>query len=223
MLKMITKALFFLFCLYGCFDYGVPQELIDYTKSLTAGRYMHLTTQGLFLTTATLFLGFFQKVHSEENEVGLRKHVKEVYMALLLVSLPIEIVIVVAYWFLHIFYPRSLIPETFIHNNIRTSLFTNFCLHLFPLMALVLEIYERKVRRSNMHLSILLLFAVFYYLLCKEIAKVNETWPYPFLNNLNEKQRFATYAGFTFVAISLYEAIVWFKRSRFIEKAQKHK
>lgn len=223
MLKIIAKTLFFLFCLYGCLDYGIPQEMLEYANGLTAGRYMHLTTLGLLLTTSTLFLGFFQQVHPEENASGLQKHIKELYMTLLLVTLPIEVLIVVAYWFLHMFYPRLLFPEIFIQKNIRTSLFTNFCLHLFPLIALLLEIYERKVRRSNLHLLVLLLFAAFYYCLCRQIAEVNETWPYPFLNSLSGKQRFATYAGFTLLAAFLYEGIVWIKNLRPVEEVQKYK
>lgn len=222
-IKVAVKIVLFLFCLYGCSDHGVPQEILDYTNKRVGGKFMGLTTQGLFLTTATLFLGFFQRPNGGVSIAGLRSCVESIHTALLLVMLPLEIIVAVMYWALHLICPGSLDQEVFIRNNIQVSLFTNLCLHLFPLVALVFEVHERSVERSNLHICILILLGLFYYHLCKEIAKINKTWPYPFLNELTEGQRIAVYLGLTLVAVLLYELVVRIKSTRSVKNEKKNK
>ncbi|KAL0265883.1 UNVERIFIED_CONTAM: hypothetical protein PYX00_011600 [Menopon gallinae] len=211
MIKLSTKILFLAFCLYGYSDYGTPQEIVTYTSNLVAGKYLYLTTQGLLLTIATLMLGLFQHSNDTRPTNGVRKWIRSTYLSLLLVTLPLEIIIFLVYWPLHIMCPEKLRPVEFVKNKIAVSLFSDFCLHLFPLTALLLEIYERNIEKSKLHLFVFVLFALFYYGLCREIAKVNNTWPYPFLNGMTEWQRLLFYAGITLAAVLFYEVIAWLK------------
>lgn len=211
MIKLFTRILFLAFCLYGYSDYGAPPEIIEYTSGLVVGKYVFLTTQGLLLTMATLMLGLFQQHNDTQPVNTIRKWIRNTYLFLLVVTLPLEIIIFLLYWPLHLLSPEKLSPAEFVQNKIAISFFSDFCLHLFPLAALVLEIYERDIEKSKLHLIVFVLFAVFYYCLCREMAKVNNRWPYPFLNEMSEQQRLFFYAGITLAVIFFYEVIIMLK------------
>lgn len=221
MVKLFTKILFLVFCLYGYSDYGAPREIVEYTSGLVVGKYAFLTTQGLLLTIATLMLGLFQRPSDTQPVNGVRKWIRSTYLFLLIVTLPLEIIIFLVYWPLHLLSPEKLSPVEFVQKKIAVSLFSDFCLHLFPLTALLLEIYERNIEKSKLHLVVFVLFAVFYYVLCREIARVNNRWPYPFLNEMTEQQRLFFYAAITLAVIFFYEAIILLKsRHKHLPKSE---
>lgn len=211
MTKVFTKILFLAFCLYGYSDYSAPREIVEYTSGLLVGKYLFLTTQGLLLTIATLMLGLFQRPSDTQPMNDVRKWIRSTYLFLLIVTLPLEIIIFLLYWPLHLLHPEKLRPAEFVQNKIAASLFSDLCLHLFPLTALILEIYERNIEKSKLHLIVFVLFAIFYYCLCRETAKVNNRWPYPFLNEMTEQQRLFLYAGITIAVIFFYEVIILLK------------
>ncbi|RVD91416.1 integral membrane protein, partial [Tubulinosema ratisbonensis] len=176
-----VKKVCFSFCLLGCFQIGVPKELIESTKNIRFGKLRHLTTLGLYMTILTTLLGFF--INDDQTFLG------KIYLNMLATTLPLEMAISLLFWVIYYLNPPALFNSELYNNNIRTTLFGSSCTHLFPLLLLLLQIRKKNLRRSLVHYYLLGMVGILYFVQVHLFFYFNKSFPYPFLNKLGFNQR----------------------------------
>ncbi|KCZ80509.1 hypothetical protein H312_02071 [Anncaliia algerae PRA339] len=203
MFKVFAKITLFSFCLLGCFNFGVPLEILEEEKNIYMGKLRHLTTQGLYLTVFTLITG-------QLLERGL-VFLNQFHATMLVITLPLEFLILLMYWTLYIYDPKTLYPAEFYDKNIRTTHFGNLCVHFFPFIALLLEAKEKDLKKKYYHYIIILFFSFKYFAMSHLFFYYNGFFPYPFLNVLSFLQRICLFLGATLLFLILYETIFLLK------------
>lgn len=200
MLKICAKVTLLSFCLLGCFSFGVPEEIIARERGMYMGRLRYLTTQGLYLTVITLFLG---KISSTT------KYFQNLYETMLAVCVPLEMLIVSLFWSLYFYNPRTLYQSDFYDKNIKVTPFGNLCVHLFPLFALIFEIEGRNLQRKMSHYFFIVLLGCLYFCLSHLFFYYENCFPYPFLDLLSIYQRIVVFFGGILIYLAFYEFFIF--------------
>jgi hypothetical protein len=86
-------------------------------------------------------------------------------------------------------------------------LLLDFTLHLFPAVLLWIDflVFDVHFKRSNSHVVIIYVFALFYFVWSWYCKYVNGYWVYPFLAEFNLPMRIAFFAGSGIFCWGMYE------------------
>ena len=165
--------------LFGLSDYCYPKPILEYMKSLPFGRYSYGTSWMLCLTLATTILFFIKKL----------KIASSLFKIIFTTSLCGEIFVAGFFWSMFLHNPMSFVQPQFEKQKIFVPFFNELCLHLFPVIGLLLlwinnPIYTKRIVIFTITILIVALYALqtFVY---KNITK---EWVYPFMNKYDNKK-----------------------------------
>lgn len=218
MFLILFKIIGIIFCKYGSYYHGSPDEFRELVNSSFMFRYQYLANIGLELTLYTLYLGVFHQVITRFFKKEC-KCIKKSYEHILSVLLPIEIAITVVFWTLFLYDPK-IIRTPVIYEKYGLDLFQNSCVHLLPAILLINEALFCELQRNNLHILFYIFVSPIYYLFLKKVVEHYKTWPYPFLDEATESKRIMIFIAITILIIFIYELnIIIFKK---IKKSNKN-
>ena len=133
-------------CLYGFSLYGSHPEIWRILSKRYAGRLEFVTNLSLLITifclTYSLLLDiyfyYFYKTKVAKKMDNILIEVKNGLVALIL---PVETAVFILYWTLRFLAPDLLLSPTLRRLGISSPLFTDFCLHVFPMLFLWIELF----------------------------------------------------------------------------------
>lgn len=208
MFLIFVKLIGIFLCIYGSTDISYPPEYKEFLDKNIFYRFQYLTILGLYMTLLTISLLLIdQLVFKLTNRYSQK--LKSISNFLIVVVLPIEIIITVVFWSLYLYDPSTIINEILLSTS-GITLFQNVCMHVIPLVLLILEIYYIDIQRDNLHVILLCVFSAIYYLFLRYIAKKVKRWPYPFLDDKNEITRVFLFIVLTLFGVLMYELCMMF-------------
>ncbi|EJW04491.1 hypothetical protein EDEG_01284 [Edhazardia aedis USNM 41457] len=225
MLEILCKILGIFICIFGAHDDGYPDDYKKMLRQKYYNQFQYLTVIGLYMSILTLFLGLKLRIIYKLKKKQI-KSLYKIYTKMLSLILPIEILISLVFWSMFIYNPVLIVKES-IYEAKGFNFSQNMCLHLFPAILLAFELKNVKLKRSNVCVIAMIIFSFVYYFFCRYIAKKYKSWPYPFLDQLNEARRIVFFAVSTFISIILHEIVILISRKlkahKKIKKIEKKK
>lgn len=204
---LILRSILLSLCIYGCTNYCLPQEIIDYCNTLSGGKYIYLTNISLYLTVGTLCLGIFVRYFKYPRLLPT-------YVNLVSVLLPLELLVTILFWVLFLVDPTLVRDKDLYDKGVRVDLLSDLSMHLFPFVALVLEQYDVEFIRELSHVIFFSVFCVVYFLLCLVFSKVNGFWVYPILDKLSMAGRILLFGFSNVLILAFYELFMWFSSKK---------
>lgn len=203
MFRFIIRIIGIFLCIYGHNNVSYPPESIKHHNVSLMCRCQYLTIIGLYLTLVTLSLLVLNQI----AELFIRREMKTMRTAikfLVSIVLPIETVVTLTFWVLYLYDPKVILNEILIKtNSIRMS--HNLCLHLIPILLLVIEAMFLNLKRQNLHVIVLCFFSLAYYVFLRNVALTEKRWPYPFLDDRSEIGRIGIFFALTLAGVLFYE------------------
>lgn len=212
MLLIIIKLIGIYLCIYGSSSTNYSEEYRQLLNSYTAYRFQFLTIIGLYLTLFTLTIILLHQTIALIFKRDLQL-IRSFSTFLLALILPIELLITLTFWTLYLYDPSVIISEIVLKTT-GIGLFQNLCMHLIPVILLIIEVLSFRLERRNSHVVVLCVFGAAYYLFARSIAVRENKWAYPFLDNRSESVRVLIVSFLTLVAVVFYEVVMVVLRVR---------
>lgn len=140
---------------------------------------------------------------TEEHRSALISRLECINSTLLVLSMPVEAVVVTLYWTLYFINPVLVVNRELYLKGIQTSLFANLCMHLFPLFFLLLEFFYTRIDSSPSHLVLLGAFNIVYVALLHVHYKTLDKWPYGVIGELEGFKKYLLFLG-TYLCLCFY-------------------
>lgn len=193
--------------IYGISDISTPPEIYDWIVNNAGGRWRYFTYLGLYLTISTLVVGTIKR--SMQKFTTMLSFLSWLHSHLLTVTFPIEILISVMYWSLLLQNERNFKRDQFLNKRIQVPLFCDVCQHFMPLISLLLEMQDTEIIRCDGHFVFYFVLGVIYFGFCTYLNKLNNTWPYPFLERMSAAKRSLVFVFSVALVIVAYMATIY--------------
>ncbi|KAF7682642.1 hypothetical protein TCON_2134 [Astathelohania contejeani] len=215
MFLFTAKAIGLFLCMYAGSEWSMPKEMIKALEEAKIGRLQFLTIIGLYFTILTLFQGLIINIlyKNTRTQSRINRALNNIYSFSMSIVLPLEMIITVFFWILNFINPKLLFHEDMYKRNIHVSAFTNLCLHLFPLILLLLNLLEIDINRCYLHKIVLIKCSLIYYIWIFFVARENKRWPYAFMDKLTNTQHAILYIFSSAVLIIFYEIAAFISNS----------
>lgn len=186
MIPILFRCFFIVIGSYSIADHSLPLPIAEYFNSLYFGRKQFLTILGMYLTIFLTILKIFkfERLHSFLYPFGLCA----------------EMTITLVFWIMYIFVPNLLIFEVpgYKYNS-------SICLHLvhhfLPLLILCFEGFYTDL--ENISFIKVFFLTPIYYLIAYLAYKLNNKWPYPFLEQISHLLRILIFILYSLIGIYL--------------------
>lgn len=175
------------------------KEVTEYEKLIIINQYFYFTQICILLTTIILITSFIKRLRSA-------------YLFSLIVPNIIiyELIVITIYWSLYFISPVLILGPICMKKE-NYFLFNDFCLHVFPLIGLLILFIETPVYHDYRRYIINILFGIIYTLLLRYNKAQKGRYPYSFLDKMgNFKVAFIfipclliVFSGFLYILISL--------------------
>ncbi|EQB62355.1 integral membrane [Vairimorpha apis BRL 01] len=199
----IARLFFLITCTYGTTDYCLPKEIVNHNNTFYGSKYIYLTNICLYITVTCLFMGNMVR---QLRVQGLL----EIYRHTLCLMLPLNCLVSILFWTLFYIDPTLIRDKDLYNKNIRISLFSDLCVHLFPFLSLLVEHKGLIIKSHPCHCIFYILFTVTYYFICYYFSKLNNMWVYPLLGKLDLKNRILLFFFSTILVIFIYKMMMYF-------------
>ena len=195
-------------------SYFLPKEIEDFYSSKIFGRACFLT----FWIRAFAILSQVLYIDTYVLKIfGFNTHVlKEALNTTHTIVFCSSIVMSIMYWSLltinvHNIYPVSL-------GLIRTSKFSEFCLHILPLITSIVMSWKINFSTSPITILYFIILSISYSSCIFYGYNKRKEWPYPFMNDYSVKEAISLVVGTTFffvgVFILLRQILIYLRRKK---------
>lgn len=186
-----------------------------------------------FLTNISLFICIVQEITtfiSCNYFNGKNEKVKFVAEEILLpIALVLETVVTSVYWPLKIFFTELIYQKnpnyTDKKRNEYLPLHIDMCLHLFPLIGMLINFFYFKkgkfvIKKNTIVLSVCYAFGLAYIYWLKMLIPADGKYPYPFLD-ISEPYKTLVMLAITNIGFGFLKLLQWFKKDAPIKKNKK--
>ncbi|ELA42518.1 uncharacterized protein VICG_00270, partial [Vittaforma corneae ATCC 50505] len=137
----MTKVILFIICCYAVTPYSNNPKQREYKHTYSDLKFLYFTNQSLYFTVLTVAVGFIYR---------LKPRLFEFYNTLLPVALTFEIVVTGVFWSLYFVDKKLIVNTNFLKPGYETPILTELGLHLFPLILLILDQVDVKLRQTRL-------------------------------------------------------------------------
>lgn len=179
---------------YANTNLSLPKEMHitqwrDYIR-----KYMFLTHIGLAFTSLTLALTVCLTLANKKYSNGYLKKLHSLREALLILTFPLEGLILSLFWPLFFLNPSLVVDNSLYGRGVKVSLLTNLCMHLFPFFFLLPEFMHGKVKDRRRHYFYFFTFTFVYVLILHLHNYCYGVWPYGVIKAVG-MYRYALFSG----------------------------
>lgn len=164
-----------------------------------AGHWQFLTNLSLIYSLFVFIVGFIAHITKSHTLFLFKNNLHPIGLAL-------ETIVAGVYWPLRLFFLHLLTKDP---ANFNLPLSTDLCIHLMPVVSLLIDylvFMPRWTISSNTALGFVVLLTTFYWFLLDNLIDVENggSYPYEFLNVEKDSQRIFVFAVVAFVAFGQF-------------------
>lgn len=190
MSPLTRKLIFLSLCFYGYLSIVTNEQFELAMEKCYGGKFEFLTIISLFITILTLIISILDTFFS----------LRYLKIVLLAIGFPVESLVTLYYWSIYFYDSNLVMPKDF-----KISFFTELCLHVFPAVALWLELLTmRNFKHFNSNFFFLFALVAGYYGWIHFLFQKNDRWVYPILELLDPFQRSVFFILSVFVICLFY-------------------
>jgi FAR-17a/AIG1-like protein len=123
---------------------------------------------------------------------------------LLVIALPVETLITFMYWILYFIDPRLVVNKKFYELDVKMSIFTDMCMHLFPILFLLMEFIYSEIKQAWQHVAMLCTFTALYVAIMHLHFRERSRWPYGIIAKFQGVSRYLLFVGCFLVLCMFY-------------------
>ncbi|ELA42259.1 uncharacterized protein VICG_00658 [Vittaforma corneae ATCC 50505] len=191
-------------CLYSLSPWAFPVELHNYFTSKYLGYGSFLTFWNIYFTLITFASKLGYLMIKKLIGIGAFTYFLHITFSFLFpLSLILSIIVFLGYWPLMLINYNNFYPVFLTEKNIRNPMFTDLCLHLFPLLSLSLLRTTARLSCSLINIFFIFIIGLAYVISANYVFYIEGAWPYPFMDTFGWIEANVLFAGGIILSIGI--------------------